>query len=146
MQKIRIARLIKMKLFLPADEVLPYKRPENEFFSQWSYSLWKRNLKYPNICFNFYELKYFWAPFWKNCSTRPQNSGGLKGKIKRKHRYMWSFVYPINSSYKYVKKVKLNPNHNPNIFSEIIEFQENGGSGGIQAKIPNCTVYIGIAA
>ena len=59
---------------------------------------------------------------------------------------MWSFVYPINSSYKYVKKVKLNPNYNPNIFSEIIELQKNGGSGGIQAKIPNCTIYIGIAA
>ena len=59
---------------------------------------------------------------------------------------MWSFAYPINSSYKYVKKVKLNPNSNPNIFSEIIELQENGGSGVIQAQIPNCTVYIGIAA
>ena len=59
---------------------------------------------------------------------------------------MWSFVYPLNSSYKYAKKVKLNPNQNPNIFSEIIELQENGGSGGIQAQIPNCTVYIGIAA
>ena len=59
---------------------------------------------------------------------------------------MWRFVYPLNSSYKYAKKVKLNPNQNPNIFSEIIELQENGGSGGIQAQIPNCTVYIGIAA
>ena len=56
------------------------------------------------------------------------------------------YVYLIKLSYKYVKKVKLNPNHNSNIFSEIIEFQEYGGSGGIQAKIPNCTVYIGIAA
>ena len=55
---------------------------------------------------------------------------------------MWSFVYPINSSYKYVKKVKLNPN----IFSEIFEYQENGGSGGIQSQIPNCTFYIGLAA
>ena len=51
-------------------------------------------------------------------------------------------MYPVNSSYKYVKKVKLNPN----IFSEMIELQENGGSGGIKAQIPNCTVYIGIAA
>ena len=59
---------------------------------------------------------------------------------------MWSFVYPLNSSYKYAKKVKLNPNQNPNIFSEIIELHENEDSGGIQAKIPNCTVYIGIAA
>ena len=55
---------------------------------------------------------------------------------------MWSFVYPINSSYKYVKKVKLNPN----IFSEIIELQANGGSGGIQSQIPNWPIYIGIAA
>ena len=59
---------------------------------------------------------------------------------------MWSLAYPINLSYKYVKKVKLNPNFNQNISSEIIELLENGGSGGIQAQIPNCTVYIGIAA
>ena len=59
---------------------------------------------------------------------------------------MWSFVYPINSSYKYVKKVKLNPNDNPNILSEIIELQANGGSGGIQTQIPNWPIYIGIAA
>ena len=36
---------------------------------------------------------------------------------------MYSFVYPVNSSYKYVKKVKLRLNFNPNIFSEIIEKQ-----------------------
>ena len=34
---------------------------------------------------------------------------------------MCSVVYPVNSSYKYVKKVKLHVNCNPNIFSEIIE-------------------------
>ena len=59
---------------------------------------------------------------------------------------MLSFVYPINSSYKYVKKVKLNINDNPNIFSEIIELQAHGGSGGIQTQIPNWPIYIGIAA
>ena len=52
----------------------------------------------------------------------------------------------MNSSYKYVKKVKLNPNYNPNIFSELIELQENGGSGGIQTQIPNWPIYIGRAA
>ena len=55
-------------------------------------------------------------------------------------------MYPVNSSYKYVKKVKLNINSKPNIFSEIIELQKNGGTGGIQAQIPNCTIYIEIAA
>ena len=63
--------------------------------------------------------------------------------------YYCSIVYPLASQLVlqiYVKKVKLNPNSNPNISSEIIELQENGGSGGIQAQIPNCTVYIGIAA
>ena len=34
----------------------------------------------------------------------------------------------------------------PKFFSEIIELQENGGSGGIQAQIPNWPIYIGIAA
>ena len=35
-------------------------------------------------------------------------------------------MYPDNSSYKYVKKVKLNINSNTNIFSEIIELQKMG--------------------
>ena len=48
---------------------------------------------------------------------------------------MWSFVYPINPYYKYVKKMKLNQNYDPNIFFEIIELQENGGTGGIQTQI-----------
>ena len=34
---------------------------------------------------------------------------------------MCSFVYPVNWSYKYVKKVELHLNYNPNIFSETIE-------------------------
>ena len=55
-------------------------------------------------------------------------------------------MYPINSSYKYVKKVKANPNYDPNIFFEIIELQENGGTGGIQTQIQNWPTYIGIAA
>ena len=84
--------------------------------------------------------------FGRNVQLVPKTLEVWSEKVKRKHPCMWSFVYPINSSYKYVKKVKLNPNYNPNIFSEIIELQENGGSGGIQAQIPNCTVYIGIAA
>ena len=42
-----------------------------------------------------------------------------------------------NSSYKFVQKVKLNLNDNPNIFSEKIELQENGGGRGIQTQIPN---------
>ena len=65
-------------------------------------------------------------PFWKICSTRPQNFGGLKGKGKKKAwLYMGSFAYPINSSYKYVQKVKLNLKDNPNIVSETIELQKN---------------------
>ena len=46
----------------------------------------------------------------------------------------------------YVKKVKLHPNSNPNISSEIIELQENGGGGGNQTQVPNFQFYIGIAA
>ena len=49
-----------------------------------------------------------------------------------------------NSSYKFVQKVKLNLNDNPNIFSEKIELQENGGGRGIQTQIPNWPIYIGI--
>jgi len=98
-----------------------------------------------------YLPQYLWAQIFagavlEELFNSSPNFGGLRGKVKRKHHYMWSFVYPIDSSHKYVKKVKLNPNYNPNIFSEIIELQENGVSGDIQAQIPNCTVYIGIAA
>ena len=42
------------------------------------------HLKSSNICFNFYELKYLPGQFCKNCSTSPQNFGGLKGKRKKK--------------------------------------------------------------
>ena len=62
----------------------------------------------------------------------PKTLEVLREKVKQKHGYMGSFAYPINLSNKYVKKVKLNLNDNPNIFFEIIELQENGGSGGIQ--------------
>ena len=55
-------------------------------------------------------------------------------------------MYSVNSSYKYVEKVKLDLNDNPNIFSEIIESQENGGSRGIQTQIANWPINIGIAA
>ena len=47
---------------------------------------------------------------------------------------MCSFVYPVNSSYKYVKKVKLHSNFNPNILPEIIELQKNWGRGVIQTN------------
>ena len=42
------------------------------------------------------------------------------------------------------KEWKLNINFHQNIFSEIIKFQENGGSGGIQNQIPNCHFYIAL--
>ena len=35
---------------------------------------------------------------------------------------MFSFVYPVNSPYKYVKKVKPHLNSYQYIFSEIIEY------------------------
>ena len=84
--------------------------------------------------------------FGRSVQLVPKTLEVWREKVKRKHGYMWSFVYPINLSYKYVKKVKLNPNSNPNISSEIIELQENGGSRGIQTQIPNWPIYIGIAA
>ena len=135
----------KDEIFLTCRWCLSLKKSRKRFFSQWSNSLWKRNLKYPNSWYQF-----LWAQIFagKICSTRPQNFGGLKWReiVKRKHGYMWSFEYPLNSSYKYAKKVKLNPNQNPNIFSEIIELQANGGSGGIQTQISNWPIYIKIAA
>ena len=36
----------------------------------------------------------------------------------------------------YVRKVKLFLTFNPNISSEIVDFQENGGVGDIQTQIP----------
>ena len=73
-----------VEIFLTCRWSPALKKTRKRFFCQWSNSLWKRNLKYPNICFNFYELKYLRGLFWKNCSTRPQNIGGLKGKSKKK--------------------------------------------------------------
>ena len=84
--------------------------------------------------------------FGRSVQLVPKTLEVLREKVKQKHGYMGSFDYPINSSNKYVQKVKLNLNDNPNIFSEIIELQENGGSKGIQTQIPNWPIYIGIAA
>ena len=44
-------------------------------------------------------------------------------------------MFCVNSSYKYVKKVKLNINSNPNIFSEIIELQKK--MGAVEVSKPN---------
>ena len=70
--------------------------------------------------------------FGRSVQLVPKTLEVLREKVKQKHGYMGSFAYPINSSNKYVQKVKLNLNDNPNIFFEIIELQENGASGGIQ--------------
>ena len=40
------------------------------------------------------------------------------------------------------KKTKTKTNCNPNIFSEIIELQENGGGGGNLTQIPYFQFYI----
>ena len=69
-----------VEIFLTCRHSPILKKTKERFLCQWSNSLRKCNLKYPNICFNFLELKYLRRPFWKNCSTRPQNFGGLKGK------------------------------------------------------------------
>ena len=78
-----------VEIFLTCRWSPALKKTRKRFFSQWSNSLWKLNLKYPNICFDFYEFRYLRWPFWKNCSTRPQNFGGLKEKSKKK---AWSYV------------------------------------------------------
>ena len=146
LQKTWIAWLTTLKFFSHADEVPPYKRLENDFFVSGAIhcenAIWKIQI----FAFNLCELKYLHGLFWKVCSTHPQNFWGLKGKGTKKAWLDMQFCVFVNSSQKYVKKVKLHLNFNPNIFSEIIELRENGGSGGIQAQIPNCTVFIGIAA
>ena len=43
----------------------------------------------------------------------------------------------------YVKKVKQHPKCNLNIFSEIIELQENGSGGGNLTQIPYFQFYMG---
>ena len=46
----------------------------------------------------------------------------------------------------YVRKVKLFLTYIPNISSEIVDFQENGGVDDIQTRIPYFPLKIGIAA
>ena len=72
------------------DEVLPYKRPENNFFSQWSYSLWKRNLKNPNICFKLLWAQISaWAVFEYLFNSSPKH---LRSEGKSKKKNMVRFV------------------------------------------------------
>ena len=55
-----------------------------------------------------------------------KNFGGLKGKGKKKAWLDVKFC---------VQKVKLSLNDNPNIFSEIIELQENGAVEVFRLKL-----------
>ena len=143
--KTWIAWLRKMKLFSHVDESLLYKRPEYDFFLSGAIhcenAIWKIQI----FASNYYEPKYLRGPFLNICSTRPQNIWGLKEKSKIcVVRFVVLCILsarPTNT-----KKVKLNINSNPNIFSWNHWFAKNRGSGGIQAQIPDCTVYIGIAA
>ena len=48
-----------------------------------------------------------------------------------------SCLYRVNSSLKYILKVKLQPNIHPNILSEIIGLHKNEGRGGNLAQISN---------
>ena len=50
--------------------------------------------------------------------NKEQMEEKIKGKSKKKALLD---LYPVNSSNKYVKKVKLHLNSNPNICSEMIE-------------------------
>ena len=105
------------------------------------------------------ELRYLRQLFWKILSTHPQNTRWTSDKLSGKYCYQiqdprihvqyCSTVYPLSSQLVlqiYVKKVKLHPNFNPNIFSEIIELQQNGASGGNLTQIPNFSFHIGIEA
>jgi len=53
--------------------------------------------------------------FGRSVQLVPKTLEVLREKVKQKHGYMGSFAYPINSSNKYIQKVKLNLNDNPNI-------------------------------
>ena len=57
-----------------------------------------------------------------------------------------SCLYRVNSSLKYILKVKLHPNIHPNILSEIIGLHENEGRGGNLGGITNWQLYIGMDA
>ena len=106
------------------------------------------------------ELRYLRQLFWKILSTHPQNTRWTSDKLSGKYYYQiqdprihakyCSTVYPLSSQLVlqiYVKKVKLHPNFNPNIVSEIIELQQNGASGGGNlTQIPHFSFHIGIEA
>ena len=64
--------------------------------------------------------------------------------LRRKNKVFC--LYEVNSSLKYILKVKLHPNIHPNILSEIISLHENEGRGGNLAWISNWQLYIGRAA
>ena len=63
MQKNTNSLIEKDETFSPADEVLPFKRPEKDFFLSgvihWVNAIWKIQI----FAFNPYELKYLRRPF-----------------------------------------------------------------------------------
>ena len=85
LQKNWIAWLRKMKLFSPADEVLLYKRPENDFFSQRSNSFffsWHRTHK------SILSIERYLT-----CTTN------IPGSVGPKLQIMLQIMFPTNFTY-----------------------------------------------
>ena len=93
------------------------KKSKKRFFSQSSYSLWKRNMKYQNIFFQSSWAQIFaWAVLEDLFNSYPK-LWSLKGKWKK----TCSFVYPVNLYYKYKRKWDCGQIITKKNFSEIIE-------------------------
>ena len=133
-----------MKFCTHVDETFSWKKTENNFFIicalHCENGIW--NIK----IFAFYcdELKYLgWLFFEEKANSSP------KALPFKSREAIWSptllMMMSNNSKYSvqiqvvlqtYVKKVKLHPNCNQNIFSEITELEENGGDGGNLTQFP----------
>ena len=137
-KKTEIAWLTMLKSFSHANE----KKKQKTMFYQWSYSLWKSNLKYsnisiflsPNICVGFYG---------RSVQLVPKNLENWRETVQRS---MLRFEVLCFFSTRQESETALE-------YIEILKYflwnnwtLKNGGRWGIQTQIPYWPIYIGIAA
>ena len=133
--------------FLKTKEASRKKDISKWFFSRCSPSSWKRNLKYENICLIKYSSQNIWAIVYVIVFILPPHFSNfyiyyLYFILLRRNKNV-SCLYRVNSSLKYILKVKLHPNIHPNILSEINSLHKNEGHGGNLVQISNWQLFIG---
>ena len=119
-----------------------WEKKQKTMFYQWSYSLWKSNLKYPNISI-FLSPNICVGFYGRSGQLVPKNLEIWRETVQRS---MLRFEVLCFFSTRQESETALD-------YIEILKYflwnnwtVKNGGRWGIQTQIPYWPIYIGIAA